>query len=236
MYSGSVLYITGRVITTGEAVKVLENLNCKITVVKSLEQAAEILGKKSMDLILFNLGQIQQTTILDFAQKIGKDTPFIFLDIEQNNAFYEQVKQITLAYLVDPIDLLSLRSIITHFLMNKKGASAELQLNILNDSLFIKVNQILQKVKISDITHVRSEGNYCEIFTPEKKFAIKLSMVKLRHKLDAQGFVQVQKSYLAQLNKIDNIDISGNEIMIGDLRIPLGRKYKPKLLSHLNLL
>ena len=93
-----------------------------------------------------------------------------------------------------------------------------------------------QKVNISDITHVRSEGNYCMIFTREKKFAIKLSMVRLNQKIASNGFLQVHKSYLVQLNKIDNIDISGNEVIVGQLRIPLGRKYKQELLAHLNLL
>ena len=153
---------------------------------------------------------------------------------------YEEVKHANLlAYLVSPIDMLSLRSIIETNLNQEKnnGHSTNAKQNSFVDgALFIKVNQLLQRVNIQDINYVRSEGNYCYIFTSEKKYAIKLSMIRLNQILAPKGFLQVHKSYLTQLSKIDNIDISGNEVLIGELRIPLGRKYKQNLLAHLNLL
>ena len=61
-------------------------------------------------------------------------------------------------------------------------------------------------------------------------------MIKLYNTLSAKGFIQVHKSFLVQLDKIDNIDISSNEVLLAELRIPLGRKYKQELLAYLNLL
>jgi len=178
--------------------------------------------------------------LVDFVVSIkAEGLPLIFLADDNAREIYEEIKQTNiLAYLVSPVDMLTLRSIANYALNDKQRNNGNKwpTNKYLDDMLFIKVNQLLQRVNIDDISHVKSEGNYCLIFTHEKKYAIKLSMIRLYNTLSDKGFLQVHKSYLAQLNKIDNIDISGNEVILGDIRIPLGRKYKQDLLTYLNLL
>lgn len=241
MQLGQVLYIEGQVAATDEVREVLEDLNCTILMVNRINQAQRLLGQKTIDLVILNVVQNDKVNLLDFVYAVKKvNLPIIFLAFDRDRTMYEQAKEVDLiAYLVSPIDMLTLRSIVENNLSRKRGIEDKKQWTtnkFLEDTLFIKVNQLLQKVNIIDITHVRSEGNYCLIFTPDKKYAIKMSMVRLYGNLEDKGFIQVHKSYLAQLNRIDNIDISSNEVLIDGLRIPLGRKYKQELLTHLNLL
>jgi len=216
-------------------------LNCVVHLADHVSGAIRILQQQSVDLVILNVEGEEDDPILAFALSLKEfNLPIIFLALNNNRECYETARKANMvAYLVSPFDMLTLRSIITCNLnaAHRETSKGNLPTNkIMDDALFIKVNQSLQKVIIENITHVRSEGNYCLIFTTEKKYAIKLSMVRLNQNLSDKGLIQVHKSYLAKLNKIDHIDISGNEVIIGAVRIPLGRKYKQELLAHLNLL
>lgn len=236
-----VLFLEGGAVASAEVQAVLEDLNCVVHLAGNVSSASSILQQQSVDLVILNVEGEEDDPILKFALSLKKfNLPIIFLALNNNRDCYEMARKANMvAYLVSPFDMLTLRSILTY---NLNAAQQEVSRGnwptnkIMDDALFIKVNQSLQKVMIENITHVRSEGNYCLIFTTEKKYAIKLSMVRLNQNLSDKGFIQVHKSYLAKLNKIDNIDISGNEVNIGAVRIPLGRKYKQELLAHLNLL
>ncbi len=243
MHSGQVLYMEGQVAATDEVREVLNDLHCTIFTVDSVDQAQRLIRQQALDLVILNIEQGENQALLDFVFTLKEaNLPIIFLSFDQDRSLYEQAKRADLiAYLVSPVDMLTLRSIVEYNLKKISPAAPQVESkwtpnNYIEDTLFIKVNQLLQKVKINNITHIRSEGNYCMIFTPEKKYAIKISMIRLYNSLSGKGFIQAHKSFLVQLNKIDNIDISSNEVLIGELRIPLGRKYKQELLTCLNLL
>lgn len=237
---GQVLYFEGMAASTNDVKLVLEELNYSIFSVNTVVEAERLLGRHAIDLVILNIGYNDAHKIVDFADSIKtKELPLVFLAHDNAREIYEKVKETNiLAYLVSPIDMLTLRSIADYALRDKNSVNGNKwnSNRYLDDTLFIKVNQLLQRVKINDISHIKSEGNYCLIFTHEKKYAIKLSMIRLYNTLENKGFLQVHKSYLAKLNKIDNIDISGNEVILGNVRIPLGRKYKQDLLTYLNLL
>lgn len=241
MQKGHVLFLEGGAASSQEVQAVLEELNCKVYTTGNVHGIASILEDCEIDLVLLNVDGKASLDILEFAFTLKeKDLPIIFLALDNNRESYEMAQQANMvAYIVSPFDMLTLRSIVSHNLHNHPRQRTEVRKSnnrFMDDFLFIKVNQLLQKVIIENITHVKSEGNYCLIFTTEKKYAIKLSMVRLNHNLAHKGFIQVHKSYLAKLNKIDNIDISSNEVILDNIRIPLGRKYKQDLLARLNLL
>lgn len=241
MHKGHVLFLEGGVVSSAEVQSILEDLNCEIYLANNVNSASSILRQQSVDLVILNIEDEEGLPIIEFALSLKKfDLPIIFLTLNNNRESYDLAQQANMvAYIVSPFDMLTLRSIVTANLdgIQRKTTTEEWSGNkVMDDALFIKVNQSLQKVTIEHITHVRSEGNYCLIFTTEKKYAIKISMVRLNQNLSEKGFIQVHKSYLAKLNKIENIDISSNEVIIGAVRIPLGRKYKQELLAHLNLL
>ena len=47
---------------------------------------------------------------------------------------------------------------------------------ISNDTLFIKKNKSLKKVKIEDIVYIEVEDRYCNIITDVEKFVILISL------------------------------------------------------------
>ena len=243
MQKGQIIYLEGGATSSYDIKGELDNLNCLIHITDHIREAINIISRTTVDLIILDSFKIDGNLSLEFIDTLKtSNIPLVFISLDEDVAVFDKLKATNLvAYLVEPFSMLTFQSIISPYLNLESKNIQDVtsdgdQREIFQGALFIKVNQIFQKVSIDNITHVQSEGNYCFIYTHEKKYAIKLSMIRLNQMLASKGFLQVHKSYLAQLSKIDNIDISNNEVLIDHLKIPLGRKYKQNLLAHLNLL
>lgn len=105
-----------------------------------------------------------------------------------------------------------------------------------NNSFFIRGNNQLTKVNVADIQWVSVDGNYCYLYTLQKKYAVKISMKKLAPRLSPQHFIQIHKSYIVQLNAIDLVDMKENFVRIGETNLPMGRIFRDKLLLRLDIL
>ena len=100
---------------------------------------------------------------------------------------------------------------------------------------FIKIGHTLQRVSAKEIKWIKSEGNYCIIHTTSKKFVVKISLARLKEKLP-HYFLQVHRSFIIQLDLIENIDLSAGIIHLQGEEIPIGRRFKDQLMEHLTLL
>lgn len=99
--------------------------------------------------------------------------------------------------------------------------------------LFIKSGYELVKVLVEDILYIKSEGDYTEIFLPEKKHLSSESLRFWEENLDQGQFFRVHKSHLINAAKIEKI--SGNQVYLkGKTVIPIGRTYKEEFLAKIN--
>lgn len=91
--------------------------------------------------------------------------------------------------------------------------------------LFIKSGYDYVKIIITDILYIRSDSDYTEIWTNDKKH---LSSEPLRYWIDQlteHQFTRVHKSYIVNPKEI--LKVSGNQIYLsGGTEIPIGRAYK----------
>lgn len=101
---------------------------------------------------------------------------------------------------------------------------------------FIRMNHILQKIRIKEILWIQANGNYCYLYMAQKKFAIKASLTKLVARLPAMHFIRIHKSCMVQLACVDRIDLKQNIVTIGETNLPLGRIYKEKMLEIMDIL
>lgn len=106
----------------------------------------------------------------------------------------------------------------------------------IHDALFVKQNNLLRKIPIEDVLWIKTEGNYSLIHTVGKKYILKLSLKKVLEQLPSDYFIQIQRAYIIALPKIEDIDISTNEVIINKERLPLGRNFRDSLFSCLKIL
>jgi len=201
---------------------------------------AEIeIKKQNANLILLDIGIKGTTNGLVLAEKLRKQKcAIIFITQSRDRNTYQEAQNFQpLAYLVKPFDLLTLQSTLEQayrFLSSKKYAGANEEGD--NDSFYVRQNNVLNKINYENICWIKSDGNYCNIHTLNKKFVTKISLVSLMKRLEKMEFIRVHKQYIVPVRRIENINLFDSILNIGDQMIPIGRSYKSALVKQLDLI
>lgn len=103
------------------------------------------------------------------------------------------------------------------------------QTPVVQDYLFVKTSLKLEKIRFNDMRFIEGVENYVAIYTSEGKIITHTTLRTILQKLPPERFVQVHKSYLVNIDKIDSIE--GNLLGIGKNKIPLSRTYKETALE-----
>ena len=110
------------------------------------------------------------------------------------------------------------------------------EVDVSKESFFIKKGKVLHQVKVRDVLFLSSDGNYVTLHTEKNKYVIKISLKRITAHFPKHWFVQIHRSYVVQLGCIEKIDLSLNELVVGEYTLTIGRKYKSILLDQLNLI
>jgi len=196
------------------AVKLEKNLvewgHMVIGICETGQCVLELLKTETPTLILLDINLKGNMNGVETAKQIiHKEIPIVFVTGRTDQETYEEIKGTSvISYLVKPFDLL------TH-------------------ALFLRKNKELVKVKTSEISYVKSDRNYCDIFVGDKVYFLKISLTKLFEKLPPDTLVKIHRSYVVNLKQVEGLILSENMIRIGDKKLPIGRKYKKDFLDKI---
>lgn len=177
------------------------------------------------------------------AWKIKEDyqLPYIFLTSNADPSTVERAKKVTPpAYLVKPFNKDDLYTSIEMALYNY---SNNLELSdsakvldrdvIIKDAFFIKDKNLFHKVKFTDITYVKAEHVYVEIYTNSNKmFLSRCSLTKFSQKLPG-NFFRTHRSYIVNLDYLDAINYL--IVIVNGIEVPIGKNYRDELLKRVNV-
>jgi len=224
----------------------LEGLGYEVIgITTNYDEALDVFNRHHPDVMLIDILITGEKDGIDLARAIRKqeDIPLIFLTSHADKGTVERAKQVKPdAYLVKPFeraDLFTAIEIAFFNYVNKKPVERydeiveEKNNFILKDSIFIKKDYLLIKVRFEEIRWLKAEGNYIELHCPDKKHLVRSSMREFLTKLPPNIFVQTHKSYAVNLNHIDSIDHS--TVYIGKEEIPIGRTFLDQLKRVLNI-
>ena len=99
--------------------------------------------------------------------------------------------------------------------------------------IFAKVENRLVKIETAFINYIEANGDYATISTTEKNYTIYSTMKSLEDKIKNDSFVRVHRSFIININKIN--DIEDNTLLINKKIIPIGASYKNVLMKRLNI-
>jgi DNA-binding LytR/AlgR family response regulator len=102
------------------------------------------------------------------------------------------------------------------------------------DFLFIKAEDKLIKLKKDDILFLESMRDYVKFVTPARNYITYSTLKNMEEKLIGPNFLKVHRSYIVNINKID--DIRGNTIYLLGNQIPIGKGHKDEVTARLNIL
>lgn len=207
--------------------------------VMNYTEAIEAIEAEKPDLAILDIQLSGRKTGIDIAEKIRKnyDFPFIFLTSNSDPLTVSQAKKVMPpAYLIKPFTKDELYTSIEIALYNYSKRIGEVNDEelIIKDAFFIKEKNIFIKLKFEDILFIKSEHVYAEIqLKNNQKHLIRGNLNKIITKLNKK-FVRVHRSYIVNLDYLEQIDQSN--ISIFNHNIPIGKKYKDDLLQKINLL
>ena len=99
------------------------------------------------------------------------------------------------------------------------------------DHFYIKADNKLVKIAFDDIIFAEALQNYVCIHTNEKKYMTYLTFKSVEEYLPTDKFIRLHKSFIVAASKIDSIE--GNEVRIGQHRIPISRNLKDEVMEKL---
>ena len=114
------------------------------------------------------------------------------------------------------------------------GATPATDMTMEQGVLFIKAEGKLVKLNPEDIVFVESMRDYVKFVTPSQKYVTYSTLKNLEEKLSKTTFLKVHRSYIVNINKID--DIRGNTIYLQGNQVPIGKGHKEEVLRRLNIL
>ncbi|ELR73412.1 response regulator [Fulvivirga imtechensis AK7] len=167
--------------------------------------------------------------------------PYIFLTSHADKETLDRAKKVhPYGYLVKPYEEKNIFTTVEMALSNFANEARQKEEKeqeagfVLNDSLFVRTGGMLVKLRFQDILYLEADANYTNVFTREKRFALRAILKDLEQKLTKYNFARIHKSYLINLEAIDAID--AQEVHIGQKRIPIGRSQHSWLVNHIKTL
>lgn len=101
---------------------------------------------------------------------------------------------------------------------------AAIQLAVLKSELkTIKIRDGVNtvNVKLEAILFVKSDGNYIDIITKNKKYSIRMSLDTFLNEAKNSNFVRVHRSFV--INKTKVTKVNTNTVYIGEVEVPISR-------------
>lgn len=88
-----------------------------------------------------------------------------------------------------------------------------------------------QKLAVSDIYYMESQGHYARYRTARGEFLSRVSLKELEDEMKQYGFFRCGKGFLVNMKHVDGI--SGGDCLIGGDRIPISRNKKNEFMELL---
>lgn len=187
----------------------------------------EYLQTEEVDLMFLDI-HLPKISGIDFLKTL-KHPPDVILTTAFSDYAIESYELDVVDYLLKPFSFQRFVKAVSKVQQRQKEKLSSANQNVVqSEEIFVKSGYEHIKIRISDIHFIRSDTDYTELITNDKKH---LSNEALKHWLKTiDQFVQVHKSYIINPNHIAKV--SGSQIYLkSGETIPIGRAYKEAFVS-----
>jgi DNA-binding LytR/AlgR family response regulator len=199
---------------------------------KNALKAVEFLKNESIDLIFLDIN-MPEITGLDFLRSIP-DPPYVIITTAYREYAMDGYDLDVVDFLLKPISFERFLKAINRF-CNRTRPS----LNGSNNNsephkeryIYIQDGKNIFKLLSEDIFYFEGYGEYVKVITTNKTFVVRESLTEFEHKLSADSFLRVHKSYIINLSKVTGF--SSVHVLLKNTELPLGRIYRDKVMKTL---
>ena len=211
-----------------EHVRQIDFLHC-VAECRSAMEATQWMQAKPIDLLFLDI-QMPKLTGIDFIKNLQKPPLVIFTTAYPEYAV-EGYELDILDYLLKPVSFsrfykASVKAYDYFSLKNTYDGKNQ------EDFFFIKCNQKIEKIKISDVLYIEGMSNYIIVHTAQKKYITYLTFKGVEEQLPQHLFILIHKSFLISVNAIKTID--GSEVVLENCSLPISKTHREEVFSKIS--
>lgn len=239
------LIIEDELIIAEDIRTMLLELQYEVTgIARDIKSAIDKLAVEVPDIALVDIKLRNGDNGIDLGKRI-KDKfgiPIVFVTSHSDKTTLGNAKLINPdGYIVKPFEKADLFTSIEVAVFNyhsRSNAAASDLLNepdnvVLKDSIFIRKDYMLVKIKFDDLKWIKAEDNYLELYCVNNKHQIRSTLKDFIEKLPSSIFLQVHKSFCINIKYLSAVNKTS--VWINKVEIPVGRAYVDNLSKVLNI-
>jgi DNA-binding LytR/AlgR family response regulator len=181
-----------------------------------------IFSKRGVDLIIINTC-LDTDTLSDFFKQMYVSPPVIVISESDKLARQAFDMDNVVDIILLPFDKNRLLRALSKAWGIRHSENSVSDLN----SVFLKCGRIIRRFSFDRIEYVEAYGIYSKLYYEGTKVIINENISSLEHLLDKRKFRRVHKSYIININNIQEIDSRGILLENKKERVPFGPKYRP---------
>jgi len=220
----------------------LSKLGYEVTgIVSRGEEALEHVKQNRPDIVLMDIQLKGEMDGIDTVKKIHQNTdlPVIYLTANADDENFDRAKSTNpYAFISKPFKKLDLQ----HAIELTMGRLAKSESNgseeapyaspfVQSDSIYIRRNERMIKILISDIYYFEADRNYCKIFSKSKECLLVMTLKEINEKLPPEHFLRIHRSFIINLSHVD--EVAGTHVVIHKKAIPLSKTLRAELMNRL---
>lgn len=221
----------------------LSKLGYDVTgIVSRGEEAIAHVKQNRPDIILMDIqlkGDLDGIdTVLRMQQEMN--IPVIYLTANADSDNFDRAKSTNpYAFISKPFKKLDLQHAIELTigrLDNNKSSSSKEEVTcispfIQSDSIYVRRNERMIKIMISDIYYFEADRNYCKIFAKNKECLLVMTLKEINDRLPPEHFLRIHRSFIVNLSHVD--EVAGTHVVIHKKAIPLSKTLRGELMNRL---
>ena len=209
------------------------------------DEALLHLEQNKPDIVLLDIQLKGTMDGIETAKQIHQkhQIPVIYVTANSDDATFNRAKTTRpFAFISKPFKQLDLQRAIeltiSRMAENDTGAmevtDGEEQPYILNDRIFVRHKEKMQKIMLADILFIEADRNYSRIFTATKEYLLAITLKTIEEKLPVKLFQRIHRSYVINIMCVD--EVTEHHVMIAQKPIPLGTGMREQLMQRLQTL
>ncbi len=239
MHKIRILIVEDEMLIAANIAMQLENYGYEIVgIIPRGEEALKVVANEQPDLVLMDInlkGEIDGIQTALAMQKTGK-IPVIYLTANTDDAHFNRAKATNpYAFISKPFKKLDLQHAVDlaveRILRENNEPKTEQNKLVLDDRIFVKQNDLMCKILISDILYLEADRNYCQVYTKDKNYLLVNTLRNMEDKLPAETFQRIHRSFIVNLNFVNEFNHSN--ITVGSKILPLSKELRPELMARL---
>lgn len=204
-------------------VKACPELNLMAICNDALEAGA-VVKKEKIDLLFLDINMPKLSGIA-FVKTL-KEPPLVILVTAYPDYAIQGFEIEALDYLLKPVSFERFRTAVNRAVERFASTEGkELQ------HIMVRANKKNYKLNFDEIIYLEAQGDYVRFVTSERTLMVHGTMKEFLERLPKNQFERIHKSYVISLPKVVYLD--GNQIKLGDYKLPVSLSYKDALLAKL---